>query len=113
MLYIILVCSFYMSFFQVIYNHVNRVAIEFIHLHILIDHHYYLIVLQVDKMYLLVTHLTGNALKLRDRLDRDIVAACMEVLKALFPEEVSSTDSFHDTVNQLKFAATLFRNLLR
>uniref|UniRef100_K1PYF3 Lysine-specific histone demethylase 1B n=1 Tax=Magallana gigas TaxID=29159 RepID=K1PYF3_MAGGI len=42
---------------------------------------------KVDKMYLLVTHLTGSALKLRDRLDRDVVAACMEVLKALFPEE--------------------------
>ncbi|XP_055996920.1 lysine-specific histone demethylase 2-like isoform X1 [Ostrea edulis] len=42
---------------------------------------------EVEKMYLLVTHLTGNALKLRDRLDRDIVAACMEVLKMLFPEE--------------------------
>ncbi|XP_062599986.1 lysine-specific histone demethylase 1B-like [Saccostrea cucullata] len=38
-------------------------------------------------MYILVTHLTGNALILRERLDRDIVAACMEVLKLMFPEE--------------------------
>ena len=45
-------------------------------------------VLQVEKMFVLVTHLTGCALKLRERLDRDIVAACMEVLKTLFPEEV-------------------------
>lgn len=88
---------------HVIYNNLNRVAIEFIHLHILINYQYYLFVLQVDKMYLLVTHLTGSALKLRDRLDRDVVAACMEVLKALFPEEVSSTDSCHDTLTSSSF----------
>ncbi|XP_062598638.1 lysine-specific histone demethylase 2-like [Saccostrea cucullata] len=42
---------------------------------------------EVEKMYILVTHLTGNALILRERLDRDIVAASMEVLKLMFPEE--------------------------
>ena len=38
-------------------------------------------------MFVLVTHLTGSALKLRERRDRDIVAACMGVLKNLFPDE--------------------------
>ena len=40
-----------------------------------------------EKIFVLVTHLTGSALKLREQRDRDIVAACMEVLKNLFPDE--------------------------